>query len=105
MSILPTQAQVQKMTVLALYRNIIKHMKHYPSKKRFNLLLAAKEEFRTHRALKDEVLVYKEVKKARIGLFHIIYYASKMTELSQGYAIQPDYVDCMNPKDKDFIYF
>ena len=93
------------MSVLTLYRNIIKHMKHYPSKKRLELLLAAKEEFRRHRGLEDEVLVYKEVKKARIGLFHVLYYASKMQELSSAYGIQPDVVDSMNPKDKDFIFF
>jgi hypothetical protein len=102
---IPTQAQVQKMAPLALYRNIIKHMKHYPSKKRFNLLLASKEEFRQNMHLKDEILIYKEIKKARIGLFHIIYYATKMKELSESYAIKPDYVESLNPKDKDFIFF
>jgi hypothetical protein len=28
-----------------------------------------------------------------------------MKELSESYAIKPDYVESLNPKDKDFIFF
>ena len=40
---IPNHLEILKMPVLILYRNIIKNMRYYPSKNRFNLLLASKE--------------------------------------------------------------
>ena len=45
---------IQRMSVLALYRTLLKNMKFYPSKNRFQILLATKEEFRDNLNLKDE---------------------------------------------------
>ena len=48
-----------KMLPLTLYRNIIKNMKYYPSKKRFNLLLAAKEGINSNIFIKILTLLIK----------------------------------------------
>lgn len=53
----------------------------------------------------DERQIFFEHKKARIGLKHVLYYKDKMKELNENYTIKGDYVESMNPKDKDFIYF
>lgn len=60
-------------------------MKHYPSKKRFQILLATKEEykdglimswnsFRENRSLTDEKKISIEVHKAKMGLRHLYMY-------------------------------
>ena len=95
-----------KLSTITLYRMLIKNMKYYPSKNRFNLLVATKEEFRDSRNLKDEKLIKVEIKKARLGVAHVILYKEKMEELYTKEGIKSDrFRDSLNTKDDDFIYF
>ena len=46
------------------------------------------------------------MKKARIGLRHVLMYISKNNEMRQNYRIADEgFVESMNKKDKDFVYF
>ncbi len=73
--------EIKKLSVLTLYRLIIKNCKYYPSKNRFQIMLAAKEDFRENRTLTNERLIFIETKKARIGLSHLLLYKEKNQEL------------------------
>jgi len=42
---MPSIKEVETMSVLTLYRLLIKNMQFYPSKNRFQLLIAVKEEY------------------------------------------------------------
>lgn len=54
----------------------------------------------------DPRAVEKETKKARIGVRHLLVYKDKSEELKNNYRIADEgYVESMNPKDKNFIYF
>eukprot|EP01017_Pseudomicrothorax_dubius_P045627 TRINITY_DN7910_c0_g1_i4.p1 TRINITY_DN7910_c0_g1~~TRINITY_DN7910_c0_g1_i4.p1 ORF type:complete len:112 (-),score=22.24 TRINITY_DN7910_c0_g1_i4:151-486(-) len=95
-----------KLSVRSLYRLLLKNMKYYPSKNRHEILIAVKEEFHENKNLKDEKKIATEIKKARIGLNHVLYYRSKMDELNRTNTIKDSgFVESLNPKDKDFIYF
>ena len=54
----------KKLSLLAIYRQFLKNMKHYPSKNRFELLTAIQEEFHEKRGLTDKDQISKERTKA-----------------------------------------
>lgn len=67
-----------------------------------------KAEFRDSRELKDELEVKKAIKRARMGLAHVIMYEIKMKELSEHSTEwnKPLNIPSINrKKDDDFIYF
>jgi hypothetical protein len=50
--------------------------------------------------------MHREIKKARIGLRHVLMYREKNEELLRGNIIADEgFVESMNRKDQDFIYF
>lgn len=70
MSSIYTPQVLSSLSTLTLYRLLIKNMKFYPSKKRFELLLSIREEFRTNRGLpEDDRRTYIERKKVREKFF------------------------------------
>lgn len=98
--------EIEKMTARTLYRELFKNMKFYPSKNRFNILLALREEFRDHANLKDPKKIEIELKKARIGLSHLDLYKKKSVEFVSMYRMKDEeFSRGLNPKNKDFIYF
>ena len=54
----------KKLSLLAIYRQFLKNMKHYPSKNRFELLTAIQEEFHDKRGITDADQIGKERIKA-----------------------------------------
>jgi hypothetical protein len=50
-------------------------------------------------------MVNRELKKARIGLAHILMYNKKMQELREGTTNKPEEFEHFNPKGEGFIYF
>ncbi len=54
----------------------------------------------------DERALFIEKKKAKMGVAHVMLFNEKMKELEGNYRIQDSaFVESLNPKDKDFIYF
>ncbi|KAL4461041.1 hypothetical protein ABPG74_016513 [Tetrahymena malaccensis] len=99
-------AEVANLTTKTMYRLLLKNMKYYPSKNRFQIMMAVREEFRENKALTDEKKIKIERKKARIGLAHVLMYKDKGKEFVESYRIKDDHSDLhFNPRDKDFIYF
>ena len=116
---------LSKLSTLTLYRILIKNMKFYPSKKKFEVLLSIKEgkhflkkieksiffsicrlEFRKNKSITEEKLIIIEKKKARMGVAHVMLFNEKMKELQDNYRIKDSgFVESLNPRDKDFIYF
>ena len=115
---------LSKLSTLTLYRILIKNMRFYPSKKKFEVLLSIKEgkdlskklknpfffrfflEFRKNKSLTEEKLIIIEKKKARMGVAHVMLFNEKMKELQDNYRIKDSgFVESLNPRDKDFIYF
>ena len=115
-----TKEYLSSLSLLTVYRQILKNIKYYPSKNRFQLILATKEgsslifyfklipkfiEFRKSKELKDERQIFLERKKAWMGLAHVLYYKERADEFYNNYAMVQQYIPPINPKDKDFIYF
>ncbi|EAS01473.1 complex 1 protein, LYR family protein (macronuclear) [Tetrahymena thermophila SB210] len=99
-------ADVANLTTKTIYRLLLKNMKYYPSKNRFQIMMAIREEFRENKQLTDEKKIKIERKKARIGLAHVLMYKDKGQEFVESYRIKDDPSDLhFNPRDKDFIYF
>ncbi|KAL4506966.1 hypothetical protein ABPG72_001387 [Tetrahymena utriculariae] len=99
-------ADVANLTTKTMYRLLLKNMKYYPSKNRFQIMMAVREEFRENKSLTDEKKIKIEKKKARIGLAHVLMYKDKGKEFVESYKIKDDLTDLhFNPRDKDFIYF
>lgn len=47
MSVIPSKEELAKMPILMVYRHLLKNMVHYPSAKRYELIIAVKEGFST----------------------------------------------------------
>ena len=45
------------------------------------------------------------MKKAKLGLAHILMFNKKMSELRDNYTNQPEEFEHFNPKGSEFIYF
>lgn len=106
MSLRYSSEYLNKQSVLTLYRLLMKNMRFYPSKKRFELILSIKEEFRQNRTLTDERKIFFERKKAKMGVAHILLFSEKLGELKDNYSIsESGFTESLNPRDKDFIYF
>jgi len=73
---------VEKMTIKALYRGILKGLKTYPSIKRDEMREAVKLDFREGKLLKNELEIKKAIRKARMGFSHILMYQIKMEEIN-----------------------
>jgi hypothetical protein len=98
--------EIEKMSARTLYRELFKNMRFYPSKNRFNILLALREEFRDNANLTDPKKIVIELKKARIGLSHLDLYKKKSIEFVSMYRMKDEeFSRGLNPKNKDFIYF
>lgn len=53
-----------------------------------------------------ERALFIEKKKAKMGVAHILLFNEKMKELQNNYRIQDSgFMESLNPRDKDFIYF
>ena len=72
-----TTKAIKEMNPTTLYRMLMKNIKYYPSKNRFEIMLEIKHEFRRHISLKEPKLLSIELKKARIGVAHILMYKEK----------------------------
>lgn len=46
--------EIVKLPIKTLYRMLLKNFEFYPSKNRFGIYLAMKEEFRKHKDITDE---------------------------------------------------
>lgn len=46
--------EIFKLSTLTIYRMLIKNFKFYPSKNRFQIMLAMKEDFKENKNLKDK---------------------------------------------------
>jgi hypothetical protein len=79
-----TSVQYQAMKPLTLYRYLLKSMKLYPSRNKYQLILAMQDEFRTNKTLTDPKMISEEIRKAVIGAQHVGYYVKKSRELSSG---------------------
>ncbi|CAD8161800.1 unnamed protein product [Paramecium octaurelia] len=98
--------EIQAMSLLTLYRMLIKNVQYYPSKNRFKIMLAIKESFRDNRLLNDPKRITQEIKIAQMGLRNLEMYRIKNKEMKDVYKVKDDgFQDSMNPKDKNFIYF
>ncbi|CAK78492.1 unnamed protein product (macronuclear) [Paramecium tetraurelia] len=109
--------EIQAMSLLTLYRMLIKNVQYYPSKNRFKIMLAIKESysinfykhflrFRDNRLLNDTKRITQEIKIAQMGLRNLEMYRIKNKEMKDVYKVKDDgFQDSMNPKDKNFIYF
>ncbi len=100
---------VEKMSIKALYRGILKGLKTYPSLKRTELREAVRLDFREGKQLKAPLEIAKAVRKARMGYANILMYQQKMAEING-----PDYnVDkpvniksfALAKGDPEFVYF
>ncbi|CAD8082650.1 unnamed protein product [Paramecium primaurelia] len=101
-----TIQEIQAMSILTLYRMLIKNVQYYPSKNRFKIMLAIKESFRDNRQLNDPKRITQEIKIAQMGLRNLEMYRIKNNEMKDVYKVKDDgFQDSMNPKDKNFIYF
>lgn len=101
-----SKEKLASLPVRTVYRQLLKKMKYYPSKNRFGIMLAVKEEFHKNKDLTEERAIFVERKKAWMGLAHVLYYIEKMDELNKNYALMDRGItESLNPKDKDFIYF
>lgn len=49
--------------------------------------------------------IESELRKARMGLAHILMYIEKSQELSEGFETTPANYETLNPKDDGFVYF
>lgn len=97
---------LSKLSTLTLYRLLVKNLRFYPSKNRFQVLLAVKEEFRDHVDLpKDSRECKQERKKAEVGLAHVMLYKSKADEMRENYSVKAEVHESLNPRGEDFIYF
>lgn len=56
---------------LRLYRSLLKHAQRYPSKKRAEILVEIKNEFRDGRGLTDAAEVDKAIQRSLQGLEHM----------------------------------
>jgi len=65
-------SEVNNLTVKAMYRLFLKNMRYYPSKNRFEVLLAVKEEFHDHKAITDERQIRIEKYKPHFYYFRRI---------------------------------
>ena len=98
--------EIQKLGMKTVYRLMIKDFRFYPSKNKFQIMMAMKEEFRDNQKLTDAKKIFLEQKKARMGLAHLQLYKVKNKEMIANYSMQNgEFNQGMNPKDKDFIYF
>jgi len=101
-----TKDGLAKLSTLTLYRLLLKNVKHYPSKNRFGIMMAIKEEFRDKRNISEEREIFVERKKAWMGVAHLQLYKEKAAELETNYSLTDrSFTESLNPKDKDFIYF
>lgn len=101
-----TPAQYQALKPLMTYRRLLKGLRKYPSKNRYELLLAMQDEFRENQKLTDPIKMENERKKAIVGAQHVDYYVQKSQEFEQGGRVTPDEVRHSVFSDKkDFVYF
>mmetsp|Transcript_5607 Transcript_5607/g.6051 ORF Transcript_5607/g.6051 Transcript_5607/m.6051 type:complete len:107 (-) Transcript_5607:20-340(-) len=106
MSVIPSKEKLASMPVLLVYRHLLKAMPYYPSAKRYELIIAMKEEFRDNKNLTDEKKIEIERKKAYMGLAHALIYKDKMDKLKTEYRVPDTMVkEDLNPKGKNFVYF
>ena len=101
--------QVEKMSVRALYRGILKGLKTYPSTNRAQMRIAVMEDVADWKKITDESEKAKAVKKLRMLYGHVTMWGIKMEEVL---APEGDKIDKPMPfrdinrrSDKDFIYF
>ena len=73
--------EIEKMSVKALYRGILKGLKTYPSRNRIELREAVKLDFRDGKKLTKEIEISKAVRKARMGFAHVLMYEEKLKEI------------------------
>ena len=77
--------EILKLSTLTIYRMLIKNFQFYPSKNRFQIMLAIKEDFKENKNLTDKKKIFIEDKKARMGLAHLFLYKAKNKELQENY--------------------
>lgn len=101
-----TPAQYKALKPLQLYRRLLKTMKFYPSRNRYQLILAMQEEFRDHRTLTDPKRIKHEINKAATGAHHVDYYVLKSRELAKGGRItEAEQKESVFTDRDDFGYF
>lgn len=54
--------------MLLLYRQILRHARHYPSKKRDSIIKEIKDTFHDNKNLTDSTSIQEAIKYARMGL-------------------------------------
>lgn len=68
--------------------------------------MAMKEEFRDNKDLTDDKKKFIEIRKAQMGVAHIMLYKEKNDEMKKNYSISEDgFREPLNPKDENFIFF
>jgi hypothetical protein len=97
-------ADLEKLSILSIYHQLLKNMKLYPSVNRHNILLAIQEEFHENKNVTGE-RQKKERKKAEMGLRHVLYYIEKNQDLLKNKYHNTDEVEPFAKKRQDNIYF
>ena len=101
--------QIEKMSVRALYRAILKGLKTYPSKNRAEMKVAFIEDVADWKKITDEEEKAKAIKRMRMLYGHITMWGIKMEEVLSEEDEKVDkplpFKDINRKEDKDFIYF
>ena len=98
------------MTVVQLYRGILKMLPRYPSVNRDQFREAIMEEFHIGKHLTEDLEIRKARKKAKMLYAHILMYDIKMQELRDDSTEKLDkpmegFKDINHKDDDDFVYF
>lgn len=100
---------IEKMSVKALYRGILKAVKTYPSRNRDTMRQAIIDDVNDWKLIKDPLEAQKAVKKMRMLSGHLTMWNTKMEEVNSKETERVDkplhYKDMNAKKDKDFVYF
>ena len=101
--------QIEKMSVRALYRAVLKGLKTYPSKNRDEIRLAFIQDVADWKTLTDEDEIAKAVKRIQMLHGHVTMWGIKMEEVlsTKDEKIEKPmpFRDINRKEDKDFIYF
>ncbi|KAG2387273.1 hypothetical protein C9374_001605 [Naegleria lovaniensis] len=77
-------SSTSKQTILSLYRNLLRHMKYYPSVRKDGMTQAIREEFRAYKNEKDPKKIEMKIGEAKGGLERLKAYAEMGKAQSKG---------------------
>ena len=97
---------IKNMSVLQMYRYLMKNLLRYPTINKVEVYLEVKRVFHQNKMMINSEEIEKEIRKARLGVAHVEAFIGQNEQLFTSYRNTGVLSDnSLNPKDKGFVYF